>query len=91
MFRADPGSRVRIFLHPGSRIQGSKKHPDPESATLVDTTCHGKFVPILHYLQISSTRIHCRELPKILDIFIFPLRLNTLLLYKGTVRYMTFT
>jgi len=33
-----PGSRIRIltFSHPGSRIQGSKRHPipDPGSATL---------------------------------------------------------
>ena len=34
-----PGSRIRMltFSHPGSRIQGSKRHsiPDPGSATLV--------------------------------------------------------
>jgi hypothetical protein len=33
-----PGSRIRMltFSHPGSRIQGSKRHPipDPGSATL---------------------------------------------------------
>ncbi len=74
----DPGSGFFSIQDP--QIQGSKKHPDPESATLVDTTCHGKFVPILHYLQISSTRM-----PKILDIFIFWLRLYKFLLYKGTV------
>jgi hypothetical protein len=77
------GSRIQGPDFSPSRIQGSKKHTEPESATLVDTTCHGKFVPILHYLQISSTRIHSRELPKILDIFIFPLWL--FLLHKGTV------
>ncbi len=38
-----PGSRIRMltFSHPGSRIQGSKRHPIPDprsgSATLVDT------------------------------------------------------
>ena len=28
-----------LFIHPGSRIQGVKKAPDPGSATLVLTNC----------------------------------------------------
>jgi hypothetical protein len=38
-----PGSRIRMltFSHPGSRIQGSKRHPIPDpgsgSATLIPT------------------------------------------------------
>ncbi len=43
MFTPNPGSRIRLFFHPGSRIQVSKKHwiPDPDPQ---------------HCFQPSSTR-----------------------------------
>jgi len=38
MFIPDPD--LDFFAHPGSRIQGSKKAPDPGSATLVCPHVH---------------------------------------------------
>jgi hypothetical protein len=90
-----PGSRIRMltFYHPGSRIQGSKRHPIPDpgsgSATLTCSTLfNGRKTNTLfnsgHPKLIGST--FCKTNLQGIGKKIYHMKLEKVMIGKGTLR-----